>query len=62
MIGVLSRQFMSINIDDDLNVGVAPHLWTPSVEEQFSLVWPRMVLFLPKRWLLPWQANPRHMV
>jgi len=34
MIGVLSRQFMSINIDDDLNVGVAPHLWTPSVEEQ----------------------------
>jgi len=34
-------------------VGVASHLWTLSVEEQFYLIWPWIVLFLPKRRLLP---------
>jgi peptidoglycan/LPS O-acetylase OafA/YrhL len=34
-------------------IGAASHLWTLSVEEQFYLVWPWIVLFLPKRWLLP---------
>jgi peptidoglycan/LPS O-acetylase OafA/YrhL len=34
-------------------IGAASHLWTLSVEEQFYLVWPWIVFFLPKRWLLP---------
>lgn len=34
-------------------IEAASHLWTLSVEEQFYLVWPWIVLFLPNRWLLP---------
>jgi peptidoglycan/LPS O-acetylase OafA/YrhL len=34
-------------------IGPASHLWTLSVEEQFYLIWPWIVLFLPKRRLLP---------
>ena len=34
-------------------IGAASHLWTLSVEEQFYFVWPWLVFFLPKRWLLP---------
>ena len=34
-------------------IGAASYLWTLSVEEQFYLVWPLIILFLPKRWLLP---------
>jgi peptidoglycan/LPS O-acetylase OafA/YrhL len=34
-------------------IDVASHLWTLSVEEQFYLVWPWIVLFFPKKWLLP---------
>jgi peptidoglycan/LPS O-acetylase OafA/YrhL len=33
-------------------IDAASHLWTLSVEEQFYLVWPWIVLFLPSRWLL----------
>jgi peptidoglycan/LPS O-acetylase OafA/YrhL len=34
-------------------IGPASHLWTLSVEEQFYLIWPWIVLFLPQRRLLP---------
>jgi len=33
--------------------GPAGHFWTLSVEEQFYLMWPGLVLFLPRRWMLP---------
>jgi peptidoglycan/LPS O-acetylase OafA/YrhL len=29
------------------------HFWTLSVEEQFYLLWPLIVLFAPRRWLAP---------
>ena len=33
--------------------GVLPHLWTMAVEEQFYLFWPLIILFTPKKFLLP---------
>lgn len=32
--------------------GTLPHLWTMAVEEQFYLLWPLIILFVPKKHLL----------
>jgi peptidoglycan/LPS O-acetylase OafA/YrhL len=34
-------------------LGTSDHLWSLAVEEQFYLVFPWVVLFTPRRWLLP---------
>src|SRR5687768_5978126 len=33
--------------------GLLAHLWSMSVEQQFYIIWPFLILFLPQRWLLP---------
>ncbi len=31
--------------------GIMSHLWSLAVEEQFYIIWPWLLLFVPKRWL-----------
>jgi peptidoglycan/LPS O-acetylase OafA/YrhL len=38
---------------NDAWVGRLGHFWTLAVEEQFYLIWPWLVLFAPRKWLVP---------
>lgn len=33
--------------------GGASHLWSLGIQEQFYLLWPLLVIFLPRRWVVP---------
>lgn len=35
------------------HVPPAAHFWSLAVEEQFYLLWPWLIVFVPRRWLLP---------
>jgi peptidoglycan/LPS O-acetylase OafA/YrhL len=35
------------------HVQPAAHFWSLAVEEQFYLLWPWLIVFVPRRWLLP---------
>jgi peptidoglycan/LPS O-acetylase OafA/YrhL len=49
-LGYLTNFHMALHNTQDTYYG---HLWTLAVEEQFYLIWPFVILCLPRRWLLP---------
>lgn len=46
----LTNLYLAIRGD---TYGPITHFWSLAVEEQFYLVWPLLILFVPARWLLP---------
>ncbi len=45
--------FWLANLPADVNPGPAGGFWTLAIEEQFYLIWPLLILMIPRRWMFP---------